>query len=199
MGNKAILFLGQLFVLNTIFILTVVFSLGILIGPATSALFHVSKLMSDRKLDEYGLVKIFMKTIKTKFKYGLMYSIVAGAAFYMVSINLDNINYLKTIYPTTLLIILQYYILIEVILISLTALYLNGNYEFKRFIDLIRMAFYLSNKHILSTLFMVTSVALFSYVVIYFINMTLLFFCFSLLSIWICLLWKPVVKRYEYL
>jgi len=36
---RALIALGQLFVLNMIYVLTVIFSFGLLVGPATSALF----------------------------------------------------------------------------------------------------------------------------------------------------------------
>ena len=106
---RALIALGQLFVLNMIYLLTVIFSLGLLVGPATSALFCFTTKLIQKRYDNTQIVKQYLALVKEKLKYALFLEIITVAIVYLCSVNLDNILFFN--YPVILqkaIIIVQY-------------------------------------------------------------------------------------------
>ncbi|HHU23803.1 MAG: DUF624 domain-containing protein [Bacilli bacterium] len=194
---RALIALGQLFVLNMIYLLTVIFSLGLLVGPATSALFCFTTKLIQKRYDNTQIVKQYLALVKEKLKYALFLEIITVAIVYLCSVNLDNILFFN--YPVILqkaIIIVQYIGLIEISLMFLVGSYLHGNYEFKSFKDLLLMSFYIAHRHILTTIILVASLLLIIYFVFYYLNAILFILLFSLLALWVSLLYNPICKKY---
>lgn len=197
MNNRALNVLGQLFILNIIYILSIVFSLGILIAPSTSALFYFTNKLLSKDYQEHGLIKRYWQLIKEKFKFSFIFGLIAFIIIYLCIVNLDNILLLD--YPDFLrkiIIVSQYFILIEISIMTIMVLFLNGNFVFHKFSDLVKMAFYVGHRHIFTTIIMGLSITFIVYFFVFYVNAIFLILLFSLLAIWISLLYKPVCKRY---
>ncbi len=195
--KRALVVLGHLMILNVIYILSICLSLGILAAPATSALFHFTNKLLSKDFQEYGIIKQFWKIIKEKFKYSFGFGIIAAVILYLCIVNLDNVLLLEYgDFLRKLIIVCQYFAIIETSVLTIMVLYLNGLFKFHKFSDLIKMAFFVAHRHIFVTILMVISIALLLYVLIYYVTVLLLIMLFSLISLWICTLYLPVWKKY---
>lgn len=194
---RALIALGQLFVLNMIYVLTVIFSFGLLVGPATSALFCFTTRLIQKRYDNNRIIRQYIALIKEKLKYSLYLELITAVILYLCSVNLDNILFFN--YPAFLqkvIIVVQYIGLIEISLMFIMGSYLHGNFEFKSFKDLLLMSFYMVHRHILTTIILVASVVLIVYFVFNYLNAILFILLFSLLAFWVSLLYIPICKKY---
>jgi hypothetical protein len=194
---RALIALGQLFVLNMIYLCSLIFSLGLLVGPATSALFCLTTKIIQKSYDPGQVVHQFFRLVKQKIRYSLYLEMMTLVLIYICSINLGNVLILN--YPVFLqraIIVVQYIVLIEISLLFVVASYLHGNFIFQKFSDLLKMGFYLIHRHLVTTITLVTTVALLVYFIIFYLNATLFLLLFSLLALWVSLLYIPICKRY---
>jgi uncharacterized membrane protein YesL len=195
--KRALVVLGHLMILNVIYILSIFLSLGIAVAPATSALFYFSNKLLSKDFQEYGIIKQFRKIIKEKFKYSFGFGIIAAVILYLCIVNLDNVLLLEYgEFLRKLIIVCQYFAIIETSVLTIMVLYLNGLFKFQKFSDLIKMAFFVAHRHIFVTILMVISIALLLYVLVYYVTILLLIMFFSLISLWICTLYLPIWKKY---
>ncbi|MGD9886348.1 MAG: DUF624 domain-containing protein [Bacilli bacterium] len=197
MLNRALFVLGRLFLLNVIYILTVAFSLGILVAPATSALFYCTKDLLNKDTKEYGFLKQYMNIIKTKFRFSFWFGLMAALILYLCIVNLDNVLLMN--YPSWLLktiVVFQYIIIVETSLMTVMVLFLNGLFLFSKFSDLLKMAFFILHRHFFTTLIMVITITVLVYVFVFYLNAFLLLLFFSVVYLWINLLYWPIVNKY---
>ncbi|MGD9604751.1 MAG: DUF624 domain-containing protein [Bacilli bacterium] len=197
MVNRALFVMGRLFLLNVIYILTIAFSVGILVAPATSALFYCTKDLLKKDTHEFGFFKQYINIIKTKFRYSFLFGLIALIILYLCIVNLDNVlllNYEQWLLKT--IVVFQYIIILETSLMFIMVLFLNGLFVFNKFSDLLKMSFFILHRHILTTILLGISVIVLIYVFIYYINALFLLLFFSMISLWVNLLYWPIVIKY---
>ncbi|HOI47491.1 MAG TPA: YesL family protein [Bacilli bacterium] len=196
-SNPIIIFIVKLFLLNIFYIATTVLSLGILVGPSTSALFYMSKRLITKDTDIYTLWSDYWKQIKRKFKYAFVFSLILLAFVYIIMVNLENISILMEQFPPVLILVIHYFVLGELIILSTSFFYLHGNYQFEIFKDLLVTSFYFANRHFITSIIVAVSVTIIVWAIITFLNFSLIFILFSLITTWIALLYNPISARYE--
>jgi hypothetical protein len=95
-----------------------------------------------------------------------------------------------------LIIVCQYIIIIETSLMVIMVLYLNGLFVFNKLTDLLKMAFFMLHRHILTTIIMTITIVVFIYIFVFYLNALFLLLFFSALCLWINVLYLPISKKY---
>ena len=197
MINRALFVMGRLFILNVIYILTIAVSVGILLAPATSALFCCTKDLLRKDANEFTFFKKYIRIIKEKFRFSFIFSLIAAVILYLCIVNLDNVMLMN--YPLRLektIAVFQYIMIIETSLMAIMVFFLNGLFVFQKFSDLLKMSFYILHRHVLTTIIMTLSVVILVYVFVIYLNGLFLLLFFSLICLWINLLYWPIVNKY---
>jgi hypothetical protein len=187
---------AKLILLNTIYILVIVLSLTLLLGPATAAILKCLNELSKGDLDFKELFLDFFKTIKQKFKYSFLFGFVIVVLILLIVLNLYNYEifgkFKDIIYISELIVLgvlLNY---------SITLFYLIGNYTFDSFKDLIENSFYFSMRYFYLNLIWIFASIVIVYLMVLLLNGFLLLALVSTDFLWLVYLYKPYVKKFEF-
>lgn len=197
MSQRVLVNIGQIIILNLIYIVINVISLGLLTIPSTSTLFHYIGKMRRHTYDPYDTLKPFMKLLvkNTKEMIGIqiIFTMIIGFSLF----NIENMGLLN--YPALLkqtLLVLYTVAIVESTLLIVVISYLKGNYILNSRLDLVKMSFYLIHRHILTTLIIALILFLVSYVLFVYSLFIALFGLFTVLFYLIDFIYKPVCQKH---
>lgn len=197
MEKKVLVNIGQLIILNILYILVVLISFGILFMPATSSFFYSIRRIRSGSHDPYNFYKKFFKDIFTNIKrLKIMQISFMFIAFFSIY-NMINID--KLPYPVILVNILfwmYFIIVVEILFISLVASYLNANYKFEKELDILKMSVYIIHRHIVTTLIILVLITLLSFYIYQFTAFILFLGVFSLLYYFMDFLYSKLCTKY---
>ncbi len=145
---KACSYLSVFFFAN---ILWIVFSLPIFtIGASTTALFNVmSKLTND---EDISVFKDFWKSYKLNFKQGSLIGIILIILFSVLYLDLTHLSLFNNMAVKFVAGGFQIFILVELVVCSTYVFYMLAKYHMT-YKNLIKSAFILANKHLLTSFF----------------------------------------------
>lgn len=186
--------LGNIIILNILFVLTSVLSIGLCIGTSLSALYAT---FLDLKTDESGYyVRNYFKHFKGNFKSTIFIDIalilLAGAAYLnYLAINTINSSNIKLIlYAVELLIGL------EISFIASFYFMVVAKFEGK-FTSLLYLSFIFAHKYLyLSILFVVLFIG--SFFLLIYVSFTFIFIIFGLIAYIESLILKYIWRNYNY-
>lgn len=186
--------LGNIIILNILFVLTSVLSIGLCIGTSLSALYAT---FLDLKTDEFGYyVRNYFKHFKGNFKSTIFIDIalilLAGAAYLnYLAINTINSSNIKLIlYAVELLIGL------EISFIASFYFMVVAKFEGK-FTSLLYLSFIFAHKYLyLSILFVVLFIG--SFFLLIYVSFAFIFIIFGLIAYIESLILKYIWRNYNY-
>lgn len=197
MNQRVLVNIGQIIILNFIYILVNIIGLGLLIIPSTSTLFHFITKMRNGSYDPFDTVKPFIKLLikntKEMISIQIIFVIVMGFSVFNL-VNLDVLNY-PMFLKQTLMVVYTITILESVLLIVVVSL-LKGNFIFKSRLDIVKMSFYLIHRHLLTSFIITVLLVLVSYVLFAYSLFTVIFGLFALLFYLIDILYQPIYRRH---
>lgn len=186
--------LGNIIILNILFVLTSVLSIGLCIGTSLSALYAT---FLDLKTDESGYyVKNYFKHFKGNFKSTIFIDIalilLAGAAYlnYLAINTINSSNVKLILYAVELLIGL------EISFIASFYFMVVAKFEGK-FTSLLYLSFIFSHKYLyLSILFVVLFIG--SFFLLIYVSFAFIFIIFGLIAYIESLILKYIWRNYNY-
>ncbi|WP_026391995.1 DUF624 domain-containing protein [Haploplasma modicum] len=196
MNQRVLVNIGQLVLLNILYIITMVLSVGILIIPATSTLFLFIKAIGEKKHDPYSVFQTYFRTLINQTKKMGSLSFIMVIIIVVCLINLSNINFfnyspfIKNIVYYTWLIII-----IELVLTMIVSSFLIAYFDFSSKKDLLKMSFYLIHRHIIHTIIVLILLLVFGYLIVG-ISYFLILCMFSILFYLIDKLYLPLCSKY---
>lgn len=139
----------DLLLLNIIWALSIIITVGIGTGAATATLFYTvdKTIIKDRG----HVLSCFLKSFKENFKKATLIGAIITVAYVIVFLNLFVFD-LKQLPFSIVLISVNYMILIQLIFISIYIFLLIGRLEIKQTKDYFITSFKLANRHLISTL-----------------------------------------------
>lgn len=160
----------DLFLLNLLWFLCVIFTLGIGTGAATTALFYV---VDKSIIREKGYVlSNYFKSFKSNFLRATLTWVLLAIAFAIIIVNLFFVN-LKALPFAMVIQVVNYGAFIQLVFISIYIFQLIARVEIKTTKDYFLTAFKLANRHVLSSficvIILVTTAILIYMFPIYFI------------------------------
>lgn len=197
MNQRVLVNIGQIIILNLVYILINVISLGLLIIPTTSTLFHFIGKMRKNTYDPYDTLKPFIRLLlkNTKEMIGIQIIFTIIIAFSLF--NIENMALLE--YPVFLkqtLLVIYTIAIVESMLLIVVISYLRGNYILNSRLDTIKMSFYLIHRHLLTTLIIAVILFLVSYVLFVYSLFIALFGLFTILFYLIDFIYEPVCRKH---
>lgn len=186
--------LGNIIILNILFVLTSVLSIGLCIGTSLSALYAT---FLDLKTDESGYyVRNYFKHFKGNFKSTIFIDIalilLAGAAYlnYLAINTINSSNVKLILYAVELLIGL------EISFIASFYFMVVGKFEGK-FTSLLYLSFIFAHKYLyLSILFVVLFIG--SFFLLIYVSFAFIFIIFGLIAYIESLILKYIWRNYNY-
>lgn len=196
--GRVLVKIGNLAILNIIYIFVSIFSLGLLLIPATSTLFHFIKKLRDDTYDPYDTIKPFFRKLFKNARKTINIQIVFIALIFFCSFNIINSGKMTyPIYIKNVLLIFYSITIIECLLVGLMVSYLNANYIFKKESDILKMSFYLVHRHLLTSLTVFVALVLISFVLYTYSILIALIGVFSFFMYGLELLYNPVTQKYQ--
>lgn len=198
MGKRVLVLIGQLIILNILYLVIVIFSLGILLIPATSTLFHFIKKLRDDTYDPYDTIKPFFKKLIENTKKSMNIQLLFMALVFFCSFNIlnsDRMTYAPIIKST--LLVFYAIVIVESLIIGLMASYLLANYVFEKESDILKMSFYLVHRHLITTLVIIIVLVMLGFIFYTYTIFMALLGVFSLLIYLLDILYTPISRRYQ--
>lgn len=125
------------------------------IGASTTALFYVmGKVVRD---EDVKVLSHFFKSFRLNFKQSTVIWLVFLAAYTILFVNIKNIEVLKA--AAKYMLPLQMAALIELVIVNIYIFPMLSRYEMGT-INLFKLSFLIGNKHLISTLFCIGSLAI---------------------------------------
>src|SRR5690554_2777961 len=197
MNNRVLVNIGQYVILNILYLISILISLGLLLVPATSTLFLFIKAIREQKHDPYSTIQSFVKTLIDRTKKLFKLSVVFVVIAIMAIDNMLNISFFtygafiqSTIYYISL------FAVIEIILNTIIIGFLDTHYKFNKVNDILKMSFYIIHRHIIQTLILIIALVLISYLVIGVSWLFLFLSTFSLLTYIVIVIYQPTCNKY---
>ena len=196
MNQRVLVNIGQIIILNFVYILVNVLGLGLLIIPSTSTLFHFITKIRNGSYDPFDTVKPFIrllvKNTKEMISIQIIFTIVIGFSVFNL-VNLDLLNY--PIFIKQTLMVLYTISIIESMLLIIVISLLNGNFIFKSRLDMVKMSFYLIHRHLLTSFIITLLLIVVSYVLFAY-SLFIIFGLFALLFYLIDVMYQPIYRRH---
>ncbi|WP_025725018.1 hypothetical protein [Acholeplasma granularum] len=197
MNQRALVKIGLLIILNMTYILVNVLSLGLLLLPSTSALFNFIYKIRRNSNEHFEIVKPFILKTFEKTKKLFLVIIIMYVLFFTILFNYENIellNYHVTI--KQLLTVIYLVFMGEIILNLIMAAQLSSIYEFKSNKDLLKMSFFITHRHIISTFILIVVLLTVGYLIIISTWIVIFFGLFSFLCYLMWGLYLPIFEKY---
>lgn len=197
MNQRVLVNIGQIIILNFIYILINVISLGLLVIPSTSTLFHFIKKIRNKTYDPFDMLKPFFRMLvsNTKDMIGIqiIFLVIVGISFFNAS-NIEILTYPLFLRQT--LLIVYIIVIIESLLLIIVISYLKNNYVFKTNLDIIKMSFFLVHRHMIITIIIIGVLFIISYILFVYSIFIALAGVFVLLFYLVDILYKPKCEKY---
>lgn len=196
MNQRVLVNIGQIIILNFVYILVNVLGLGLLIIPSTSTLFHFITKIRNGSYDPFDtfkpFIRLLVKNTKEMISIQIIFTIVIGFSVFNL-VNLDLLNY--PIFIRQTLMVLYTISIIESMLLIIVISLLNGNFIFKSRLDMVKMSFYLIHRHLLTSFIITLLLIVVSYVLFAY-SLFIIFGLFALLFYLIDVMYQPIYRRH---
>jgi uncharacterized membrane protein YesL len=196
MNQRVLVNIGQIIILNFVYILVNVLGLGLLIIPSTSTLFHFITKIRNGSYDPFDtfkpFIRLLVKNTKEMISIQIIFTIVIGFSVFNL-VNLDLLNY--PIFIKQTLMVLYTISIIESMLLIIVISLLNGNFIFKSRLDMVKMSFYLIHRHLLTSFIITLLLIVVSYVLFAY-SLFIIFGLFALLFYLIDVMYQPIYRRH---
>lgn len=197
MTQRALIIIGQFILINLLYLFLNVVSLGLLIIPTTSALFHFIDQERNDKQDPNDLIPSYFRFLKQSMKRTMGMQVTMYVLFWMMFFNLENITMLT--YPFFIkqtIVFFYIWLWIEFGLMIIYVSYLDGNHPYVAIKPLVSMSFYLIHKHLVASIIIIVGIFISWYVLVAFSWVLGFIGLFSFGGLLIDELLRPISRKY---